>query len=133
MELHLVDPVHQAPVLPQPDNASATSAPKSTLRRRASDFCFILLKASGLIASSYLMALGAPLLFFLALSGGDASLLFAQLANIAERFLAADYARQVAFLGEVKLVLIGLATVLIAWRLPRFLRDLGRELSGEKQ
>ena len=57
---------------------------------------------------------------------------FLQLANIAERFLAADHARQVAFLGEVKLVLIGLATLLIAWRLPRFLRDLGRELSGEK-
>ncbi|WP_296309548.1 hypothetical protein [Erythrobacter sp.] len=91
-----------------------------------------MLKASGFIASSYLMALGAPLLFFLALSGGDASLLFAQLANMAERFLAADHARQVAFLGEVKVVLIGLATVLIAWRLPRFLRDLGRELSGEK-
>jgi len=132
MELHLIDPAHQAPVLPQSDNASATSVPKSIWRRRTSDLCFIALKASGFIASNYLMALGAPLLLFLALSGGDAGLLFAQLANIAERFLAADHARQVAFLGEVKLVLIGLATLLIAWRLPRFLRDLGRELSGEK-
>lgn len=133
MDLNFVDPAHQAPVLPQPNNASATPAPKSVWQRRTSDLCYIAVKASGFIASSYLMALGAPLLFFLALSGGDASLLFAQLANIAERFLAADHARQVAFLGEVKVVLIGLATVLIAWRLPRFLRDLGRELSGEKQ
>lgn len=133
MELHLVDPAHQVPVLPQSDKASATPAHKSAWRRRASDLCYIALKASGFIASSYLMALGAPLLFFLALSGGDAGLLFAQLANIAGRFLAADHARQVAFLGEVKLVLIGLATVLIAWRLPRFLRDLNNELSGEKQ
>jgi hypothetical protein len=133
MELHLIDPVHQAPVLPQPDNASATSAPKSAWQRRTSDICYIALKASGFIASSYLMALGAPLLFFLALSDGDASLLFAQLANIAERFLAADHARQVAFLGEVKILLIGLATLLIAWRLPRFLRDLNNELSGEKR
>ncbi|ASJ91983.1 hypothetical protein [Porphyrobacter sp. CACIAM 03H1] len=132
MELHLVDPAHQAPELPQPDTAPGTSSPKRTWRQRASDLCFIALKASGFIASSYLMALGVPLLFFLALSGGDAGLLFAQLANIAERFLAADHARQVAFLGEVKVVLIGLATVLIAWRLPRFLRDLNNELSGEK-
>ena len=133
MELHLVDTGHQAPVLPQSDIVSATSAPKSALQRRTSDLCYIALKASGFIASSYLMALGAPLLFFLALSGGDAGLLFAQIANIAERFLAADHARQVAFLGEVKLLLIGLATLLIAWRLPRFLLELGRELSGEKQ
>jgi hypothetical protein len=132
MELHLVDPAHQAPELPQSDKAPGTSSPKRPWRQRASDLCFIALKASGFIASSYLMALGAPLLFFLALAGGDAGLLFGQLANIAERFLAADHARQVAFLGEVKLVLIGLATVLIAWRLPRFLRDLARELSGEK-
>lgn len=132
MELHLVDTAHQAPVLPQSDNASSTSVPKSIWRRRTSDLCYIALKASGFIASSYLMALGAPLMFFLALSGGDAGLLFAQLANIAERFLAADHARQVAFLGEVKVVLIGLATLLIAWRLPRFLRDLNNELSGEK-
>ncbi|KEO86851.1 hypothetical protein EH30_04265 [Erythrobacter sp. JL475] len=132
MELHLVDPAHQAPVLPQSDMPPATSAPKSVWQRRTSDLCYIALKASGFIASSYLMALGAPLLFFLALSGGDAGLLFGQLANIAERFLAADHARQVAFLGEVKVVLIGLATLLIAWRLPRFLRDLARELSGEK-
>lgn len=132
MDLHLVDPAHQAPEFPQPDKASATSAPKSTWRRRARDLCFIALKASGFIASNCLMALGAPLLFFLALSGGDAGLLFAQLANIAERFVAADHARQVAFLGEVKLVLIGLATLLIAGRLPHFLRDLTCELSGEK-
>lgn len=133
MELHLVDPAHQAPVLPQSDTVSVTSAPKSAWQRRTSDLCYIALKASGFIASSYLMALGAPLLFFLALSGGDAGLLFGQLANIAERFLAADHARQVAFLGEAKLVIIGFATVLIAWRLPRFLRDLTNELSGEKR
>jgi hypothetical protein len=78
------------------------------------------------------MALGAPLLFFLALAGGDAGLLFGQLANIAERFLAADQARQAAFLGEVRLMLIGLAALLIAGRLPRFLRDMACDLSGEK-
>lgn len=102
-------------------------------RTRAGDLCFITLRASTFLASSYLMALGVPLVFFLAISGGDGSSLFAHLANLAERFLAADYARQVSFLAEFKLVLIAAATLIAALRLPRFLRDLERDLSGEKR
>ena len=78
------------------------------------------------------MALGAPFLFFLAISGGDAVMLFALVADLAEHFLAADHARQAAFLGEARLVLIGVATLLAAIRLPGFLMDLARDLSGEK-
>ena len=102
-------------------------------RTRAADLCFITLRASTFLGSSYLMALGVPLVFFLAISGGDGSSLFAHLANLAERFLAADYARQVSFLAEFKLVLIAAATLIAAWRLPRFLRDLERDLSGGKK
>jgi hypothetical protein len=102
-------------------------------RTRAADLCFITLRASTFLGSSYLMALGVPLVFFLAVSGGDGESLFAHLANLAERFRAADYARQVAFLGEFKLVLIGAATLIAAVRLPRFLKDLERDLSGGKK
>ena len=102
-------------------------------RTRAGDLCFITLRASTFLGSSYLMALGVPLVFFLAISGGDAPSLFAHLANLAERFLAADYARQVSFLAEFKLVLIAAATLIAAWRLPRFLRDIERDLSGGKK
>ena len=102
-------------------------------RRRAADLCFITLRASSFLGSSTLMALGVPLVFFLAIAGGDGSSLFAHLANLAGRFLAADTARQVAFLGEFKLVLIAAATLIAALRLPRFLRDLERDLSGEKK
>ncbi|WP_233997100.1 hypothetical protein [Porphyrobacter sp. HT-58-2] len=91
------------------------------------------MRASSFIGSSYLMALGAPLVFFLALSGGDGQSLFAHLANLAERFLAADDARQNQFLDEIKLVLIAAATLIAAWRLPRFLRDLERDLQGGKK
>jgi hypothetical protein len=79
------------------------------------------------------MALGVPLVFFLAVSGGDGESLFAHLANLSERFLAADYSRQVSFLAEFKLVLIAAATLIAALRLPRFLRDLERDLSGGKK
>lgn len=98
----------------------------------ASNICYIVLKASGLFASSALIALGTPLLFFLALSGGDAGVLFAHLANLAERFLAADHARQVTFLGEIRIVLIGVGSLVIALRLRRFLQDLACKFSGER-
>lgn len=129
MELHLVNPAHRV----QQVIAAVRADPTRRWHGMARDICHIAVKASGFLATSYLMALGAPLLFFLAISGGDAGALFAHLANMADRFLAADHARQAAFLGEVKLVLIGLATLLAAIRLPRFLRDLARELPGERQ
>ena len=75
---------------------------------------------------------GLPLLFFLLLSGGNPDAFFAHVANLGDRFLAADLARRVTFLGQCKFVLIGLATLVVVWRMPRFIRDLDRELSGEK-
>lgn len=82
--------------------------------------------------AGYLMALGVPLLFFLLLSGGNPDAFFGHVANLGDRFLAADLARRVTFLGQFKFVLIGLATLVVMWRMPRFIRDLDRELSGEK-
>ena len=91
-----------------------------------------LARGSTFLASSYLMALGLPLLFFLLISGGDAGVFFAHLANISDRFLGAEQGRQIGFLDEFKFVLIGVATLVVVWRLPRFINDLERELSGEK-
>ena len=101
-------------------------------RSHAADLCYIVLRGSTFLASSYLMALGLPLLFFLLISGGDAGVFFAHLANISDRFLVAEQGRQIGFLDEFKFVLIGVATLVVVWRLPRFINDLERELSGEK-
>jgi hypothetical protein len=131
--LHLVAASEHNPAHGDAHHAPADEAAHRGLRRRAADLCFITLRATTFLGSSYLMALGVPLVFFLAISGGDGSSLFAHLANLAERFLAADYARQVSFLGEFKLVLIAAATLIAALRLPRFLRDLERDLSGGKK
>lgn len=130
MPLHLVTPIDRA------QDACADSdsleLPDKGWRSHAADLCYIVLRGSTFLASSYLMALGLPLLFFLLISGGDAGVFFAHLANIADRFLGAEQGRQIGFLDEFKFVLIGVATLVVVWRLPRFINDLERELSGEK-
>lgn len=131
--LHLVASAQDRPAQDDAQPAPANEAAHRGWRTRAADLCFITLRASTFLGSSYLMALGVPLVFFLAVSGGDGESLFAHLANLAERFRAADYARQVTFLGEFKMVLIGAATLIAAVRLPRFLKDLERDLSGGKK
>ena len=129
MPLHLVTPFDRTD--PSEDE-QRVSQPVQTLRSRMADGCYILLRGCLFLGSCYLMALGLPLLFFLLLSGGNPDAFFAHVANLGDRFLAADLARRVTFLGQCKLVLIGLATLVVVWRMPRFIRDLDRELSGEK-
>ena len=130
MPLHLVTPVDRA----QDARADSDSLdlPVKGWRSHAADLCYIVLRGSTFLASSYLMALGLPLLFFLLISGGDAGVFFAHLANISDRFLGAEQGRQIGFLDEFKFVLIGVATLVVVWRLPRFVNDLERELSGER-
>lgn len=129
MPLHLVTPFDRTD--PSEDE-QPVSQPVQTLRSRMADGCYILLRGCLFLGSSYLMALGLPLLFFLLLSGGNPDAFFAHVTNLGDRFLAADLARRVTFLGQCKIVLIGLATLVVVWRMPRFIRDLDRELSGEK-
>ena len=129
MPLHLVTPFDRTD--PSEDE-QPVSQPVQTLRSRMAYGCYILLRGCLFLGSSYLMALGLPLLFFLLLSGGNPDAFFAHVANLGDRFLAADLARRVAFLAQCKFVLIGLATLVVVWRMPRFIRDLDRELSGEK-
>ena len=129
MPLHLVTPFDRTD---PPEDEQPFSPPVRTLRSRVADGCYILLRGCLFLGSSYLMALGLPLLFFMLLSGGNPHAFFAHVVNLGDRFLAADLARRVTFLGQCKFVLIGLATLVVVWRMPRFIRDLDRELSGEK-
>jgi hypothetical protein len=129
MPLHLVTPFDRTNA---PEDEQLVSQPVQTWRSRMADGCYIVLRGSLFLGSSYLMALGLPLLFFLLLSGGNPDAFFGHVANLGDRFLAADLARRVTFLGQCKFVLIGLATLVVVWRMPRFIRDLDRELSGEK-
>ena len=127
MSLHLVTPADQAleadQDLPPPDKG---------WRGHAADTCYILLKAGGFLATTYLMTLGLPLLFFLMLSGGDVELFFAQVANFADRFLGADSERQVDFVNQLTFGLVGLATLVACLRMPRFLSEIAEGLREEK-
>lgn len=130
MPLHLVHPFDKPDAVVFEDH---DLPPEKGWRGHAADACYILVKGSGFLASSYLMALGVPFLFFLLISGGSAEAFFAHVANFAERFLSAESGRRIALLGEVKVTLIGLATFVVIWRLPRFVFEIEQTLSGERK
>jgi len=130
MPLHLTTPQDTAAVARTFDDDELP--PEKGWRGHAADACYILVKGSGFLASSYLIAMGLPLLFFLVLSGGSAEAFFAHVGNFADRFLAADTERRVAFLGQTKFVLVGLATLVVIWRMPRFVFEIEATLSGDR-
>ena len=129
MSLHLVTPSEPAQELAVEDDLPP---PGKGWRGHAADTCYILVKAGGFLATTYLMTLGLPLLFFLMISGGDVELFFAQLANFADRFLGADPDRQVGFVNELKFGLISLATLVACLRLPGFLCEVNEGLREER-
>jgi hypothetical protein len=129
MSLHLVTPFEPAQELAVEDDLPP---PGKGWRGHAADTCYILVKAGGFLATTYLMTLGLPLLFFLMISGGDVELFFAQLANFADRFLGADPDRQVGFVNELKFGLISLATLVACLRLPGFLCEVNEGLREER-
>ena len=129
MSLHLVTPSEPAQELAVEDDLPP---PGKGWRGHAADTCYILLKAGGFLATTYLMTLGLPLLFFLMISGGDVELFFAQLANFVDRFLGADPDRQVGFVNELKFGLISLATLVACLRLPGFLWEVNEGLREER-
>lgn len=129
MSLHLVTPSEPAQ---EPAAEDDLPPPGKGWRGHAADTCYILLKAGGFLATTYLMTLGLPLLFFLMISGGDVELFFAQLANFADRFLGADPDRQVDFVNQLTFGLISLATLVACLRLPAFLCDVNEGLREER-
>ena len=129
MSLHLVTPSEPAQELAVKDDLPP---PGKGWRGHAADTCYILLKAGGFLATTYLMTLGLPLLFFLMLSGGDAELFFAQVANFADRFLGAEPERQVDFVDQLTFGLVGLATLVACLRLPSFLCEVNEGLREER-
>jgi hypothetical protein len=129
MSLHLVIPSDPAPERAADDHLPP---PGKGSRGHAADVCYILVKAGGFLATTYLMTLGLPLLFFLMISGGDVELFFAQLANFADRFLGADPDRQVHFVSDLKFGVISLATLVICLRMPGFLCEVAEGLREEK-
>lgn len=131
MPLHFTTPFDR-----DDEEEQASSPPVPTGKRRyamAADICFIMIKAGSFLTSTYLMTLGLPLLFFLAISGWHMDVLFLQLGNLAARFEGAEPVRQIGFLRDVTFVLIGAATLIGIWRMPRFLGEVTRSHADRSQ
>lgn len=129
MSLHSVTPLDRDAADLRARKADAKTSPP--WRRIFADICFILIKSSAFLGSIYLAVLGLPLLFFLALSGGDMTLLFGQLGNLAAHYLAADQSAQALFGNTLKLGALAIATLVALWRLPTFLNDMACALEHQ--
>lgn len=85
------------------------------------DFCYLVIEAGAFLMVCWIMALGLPLMLLLLLSGGQLDMMFAFLGSLFGAYIEADPARQYGFASGASWCLIGLATAVAAWRLPRFL------------
>jgi hypothetical protein len=128
--LHLVASNEHAGDTPACTGAQ-TQAPRWITQGQ--ELAFVTVKAALFLASTWLMAFGLPLLSFLALSGGDLDQLFWQVDNLASRWIAADAVRKEAFSQLIQIALVGPATLILIWRMPRFLADLDPVASGSEQ
>jgi hypothetical protein len=112
-------------------------ADRQRLLPRLQVFCFVLIETAGFAVTSILIVLGLPLALFLFVAGWDLGGLFAQLGNLAERYLAADALRRSLFSQDLMTsfaIALGAVTLL---RMPRFLKRLMSEIdqkqAGENQ
>lgn len=112
-------------------------ADRQQLLSRLQGFCFVLIETAGFAVTSILIVLGLPLALFLFVAGWDLGGLFAQLGNLAERYLAADALRRSLFSQDLMIgfaIALGAVTLL---RMPRFLKrlmnEIDRQHAGESQ
>ncbi|MEP3145534.1 hypothetical protein [Qipengyuania citrea] len=93
-----------------PMDAAALPRPRVNVLDRAAigkagaNLCYVALRLSGWLTVTTLTTLGLYVLFFMALGNMSAAGFFAQLANLGDRFVAADVVRQSSFLSLVTTV-----------------------------
>jgi len=92
------------------------------------DCCYIVLKSGIYLMACWVFAMGLPLMFLLLLTGGqiDKGLIF--LGSLLGAFAEATPDRQYTFASQSAWFLVALATAVAAWRLPRFLDEVGAGL-----
>ena len=99
----------------------------------AADCCYIVIRATGFLMACWIMALGLPVMFVLLLTGGHLDMTFDLLGSALGGFVSATPDRRYAFASDATWVLVGLATVIAAWRLPRFLTAVTESLDAWKK
>lgn len=99
--------------------------------RRLQAFCFVLIEVAGFAVTSILIVLGLPLALFLFVAGWDLAALFAQLGNLAERYLAADGVRRSLFSQDLMIGFVFALGAVTLLRMPRFLKRLMSEIDRQ--
>lgn len=116
---------------------TARLADRRRLLERLQAFCFVLIETAGFALTSILIVLGLPLALFLFLAGWDLAGLFAQLGNLAERYLAADGMRRGLFSQDLMTSFAIALCAVTLLRMPRFLKrlmsEIDRQQAGESQ
>lgn len=131
MPLTVITPIDRA------QDAAAKQPRIANCHRKAmrllADGCYIFLKGCAFTATNFMIMLGLPLLFFLAISGGDLTNFFMMLELLASRFLDADSARQMAFVGDIQSALVVTLTLIAVLRTPKFVADVANALAPKEQ
>ena len=99
----------------------------------AAECCYIVIQASGFLMACWIMALGLPVMFVLLLTGGHLDMTFDLIGSMLGGFVGATPDRRYAFASDATWVLLALATVIAAWRLPRFLTAVTETLDARNQ
>ena len=135
MPLHLITPFDRDPA-PAPDPAPCFTAGLAQNPRRrwwgmAADCCYLVIEAGAYLLSCWTMALGCPLALLLLLTGGSTDMVFVFLGDLFGHFAETPQGLRTPFARDAAYCLIGLSTVIAAWRLPRFLERVTTTL-GDK-
>lgn len=102
--------------------------PRRLTRRAIADTSYVALQSSFWVAGTVLGVLGAAVVAFLVIAGGDVDLFFSHVNNLASRYVAADHARRDVFEHQLVQAFLLVALVATAIRLPGFIRRLRRDL-----
>ena len=108
---------------------TAPTKPRSHWWGLAADCCYIVIAAGAYLMACWIMAMGLPVMLLLLLSGGQMDMTFAFLGSLFGGFNQATPDRQYAFASNATWCLLALATLIAAWRLPRFLEDVAKGLA----
>ena len=109
MNAHVFDPRRKSAagsfsrILPMdaelPPRRQAGTPTRQQVRKLFADICYVGLRGLGWFAVTGLATLGLYVLFFMALGNMTAEGFFAQLANLGDRFTAADAMRRGSFMA----------------------------------
>ena len=114
--------------------ASRTVLLRAQWRRGLADAAYAVLCTVGWLTGTVLGVLGCAVVVFIVLGHGQWDAFFFHIDNLTARYIDADAARRAGFAHDLVVLFSILLTASLAWRGPRFVRRLRRDIaSGPRQ